>query len=197
MGWPTVLFNYSTDNMNLKLIIAMGAALGLVSTLAHADGGYAGLSVGSAEQKKSVEFSSTNIDRTKDTTTAFKLLVGYQYNPTFGVEAGWVHHGSSDVKLSGLVATLKPESFYAAGTATLPLGNQFALFGKLGLANHRTKFGGSTRTNTGAFAGAGLSYAFTPTVAGVVEYEDFGKVVDEPMITAKSRVVSAGVRVAF
>jgi OOP family OmpA-OmpF porin len=183
--------------MKLKLIIATGTALGLFTTFAHADGGYAGLSVGSAEQKKTVEFSSTNIDRTKDTTTAFKLLVGYQYNPTFGVEAGWVHHGSSDVKLSGLVASLKPESFYAAGTATLPLGDRFALFGKLGLANHRTKFSGSTRTNTEAFAGAGLSYAFTPTVAGVIEYEDFGEVIDGPLVTAKSRIVSAGLRVAF
>jgi OmpA-OmpF porin, OOP family len=182
--------------MKLKLIIATGAALGLFTTLAHADGGYAGLSVGSAEQKKSWEFSSTHIDRSKDTTTAFKLLAGYQFNPTFGVEAGWVHHGSSDVKLSGLVATLKPESFYAAGTATLPLGNQFALFGKLGLANHRTKFSGSTNTNTQAFAGVGLSYAFTQTISGVVEYEDFGEVIDGP-ITAKSRVVSAGLRVAF
>ena len=182
--------------MNLKPIIATGAALSLFTTLAHADGGYAGLSVGSAEQKNSFEFSSTNIDRTKDTTTAFKLLAGYQFNPTFGVEAGWVRHGASDVKLSGMVATVKPESFYAAGTVALPLGNQFALFGKLGLANHRTKFSGSTRTNTRAFAGAGLSYAFTQTVAGVVEYEDFGEVLDGP-VTAKSRIVSVGLRVAF
>jgi OmpA-OmpF porin, OOP family len=185
------------ENMNLKLIIATGATLGLFTTLAHADGGYAGLSVGSAEQKKSVAFSSTNVDRTKDTTTAFKLLAGYQFNPTFGLEAGWVHHGSSDVKLSGSVATLKPETFYAAGTATLPLGSQFSLFGKLGLANNRAKINGSSENNTEVFAGAGLSYAFTPTVAGVVEYEDFGKVVDGPLVSAKSRVVSVGIRVAF
>ena len=192
-----IFFNYSTDNMKLKLIIATGAALGLFTTLAHANGGYAGLSVGSAEQKKGFEFSSTNIDRTKDTTTAFKLLAGYQSNPTFGVEAGWDHHGSSDLALSGSIATLKPESFYAAGTVTLPLGNQFSLFGKLGLSNNRTKVSGSSKTNTQAFAGVGLSYAFTQTVSGVVEYEDFGEVVDEPAITAKSRVVSVGLRVAF
>ena len=36
------MFNYSTDNMKLKLIIATGAALGLFTTFAHADGGYAG-----------------------------------------------------------------------------------------------------------------------------------------------------------
>jgi OOP family OmpA-OmpF porin len=196
MGWPTILFNYSTDIMKLKLIIATGAALGLFTTLAHADGGYAGLSVGSAEQKKNVAFSSTNIDRTKDSTTAFKLLAGYQYNPTFGVEAGWVHHGSSDVALSGRIATLKPESFFAAGTATVPLGNQFSLFGKLGLAHHRTDIDGSHQTNNRGFAGLGLSYAFTQMVSGVVEYEDFGEVLDGP-ISAKSRVVSAGVRVAF
>ena len=191
------MFNYSTDNMKLKLIIATGAALGLFTTLAHADGGYAGLSIGSAEQKKNFEFSSTNISRTKDTTTAFKLLAGYQFNPMFGVEAGWVHHGSSDLPLSGRIASLKPESFYAAGTATVPLGNQFSLFGKLGLANHRTDIDGSSKTNTQAFAGVGLSYAFTQTVSGVVEYEDFGKVADEQPITAKSRVVSVGLRVAF
>lgn len=182
--------------MKLKLIIAMGAALGLFTTLAHAEGGYAGLSVGSAEQKKSVAFSSTNIDRTKSTTTAFKFVAGYQFNPTFGVEAGWVHHGSSDLALSGSIATLKPESFFAAGTATLPLGNQFSLSGKLGLANHRTDINGASKNNTRAFAGLGLSYAFTQTVSGVVDYEDFGEIIDGP-ITAKSRIVSVGLRVAF
>ena len=76
------------------------------------------------------------------------------------------------------------------------MGNQFSLFGKLGLANHRTSINGSSKTNTQAFAGAGLSYAFTQAVSGVVEYEDFGEVIDGP-ITAKPRVVSVGLRVAF
>jgi OOP family OmpA-OmpF porin len=103
----------------------------------------------------------------------------------------------SDLPLSGRIAHLKPESFYAAGTATLPLGTQFALFGKLGAARNHVDDLGPAKDDTRVLLGAGLTYMFTSTLSGVVEYEDFGKLVGGVPFTVKSRVFTLGLRASF
>jgi OOP family OmpA-OmpF porin len=88
--------------------------------------------------------------------------------------------------VSGVPVTLdyRASSVYVAGTGTLPINDQFALFGKLGLSVGRVSgsvsAAGTTFTGSGnkssVMAGIGASYSFTKNLAVVAEYEDFGKV---------------------
>lgn len=126
-----------------------------------------------------------------DTDNGYKLVGGYQLSRHLGVEAGYVVHGELKVPLSGRIATLEPRSLYVAATGTLPLNQQFSLFGKLGVANNRV----AGESKAGALLGAGVSYVFTPAVSAVLEYEHFRKMNDQYAL--KSKLVSAGVRVAF
>jgi OOP family OmpA-OmpF porin len=184
--------------MKNKLIFALMAVAGLAASGAQAQQSYVGVNVGQTEQKVRVG----GVGSVEDEDTAFKIYTGYKYDQTFGLEAGYVHHGEAEIRGGNLRATSKPQSLYLAATATLPLPNQFALFGKLGASYNRTKLGatgaGSDKENrTTPLIGIGASYAFTPTVSGVIEYENFGKLIDEDGVNLKARTVSIGVRTAF
>ena len=183
--------------MNKKLIATMIAAAAFASVHAQAQQTYAGISVGQSTQKAEVSGAGS----LKDDDTAFKLLAGYQFDRNWGIEAGYVHHGETGVGNNPRV-TSKPQSFYVAGTATLPLENNFSLFAKLGASYNRTKFavtgfGSDTENHTSVLAGVGAAYAFTANVSGVVEYEHFGKLVKDDGGSLKAHVWSIGVRTSF
>lgn len=176
----------------LRLIALTSLILGSVP--AHAET-YFGMNIGKSEHK----FSSGSDN---DTDLAWKLYGGYKVNQTFGVEAGYVAHGTVELDWAEGGLGSKAATLYVAGTATVPLSGQFSLIGKLGLADNRHKwsdprYSNPTTTNTTAMAGIGLSYAFSPSMSGVVEYEDFGKVFNEHNFEIKARTLSVGLRKSF
>ena len=165
----------------------------LCSSAACAAQPYVGASLGQADMDARVRLGLApgSDSSASETDTAYKLFGGYQLNRNLGVEAGYVVHGKMKIPLSGRIAALEPKSLYLAATGTLPLNEQFSLFGKLGVANNRL----AGESKAGALIGAGLSYAFTPAVSAVLEYEHFRKMNDQ--YNLKSRLVSVGVRVSF
>lgn len=173
-----------------KLIIALAATAALSPVLAQAQQSYVGVNVGRSELKtEAAPFGN------EETDTGYKVYGGYQFNQTFGVEAGHVWLGEVVTPLSGLINTTRARALYAAGTATFPVAPQFALFGKLGISHNRLK-SGVDRSDNRAFAGIGASYAFTPAIAGVIEYEHFGKLNDDAF-RVKANFLSAGIRATF
>ena len=98
--------------------------------------------------------------------TSWKLYGGYQFNPTWGIEAGYTdlgHYLGSSI-----------DSWSLAGTATFPLSASWSLFGKLGAVENRPRF--ATATNhTDLLAGIGVGYSLTKNVGLRLEYEDYGK----------------------
>lgn len=183
-------YQYSIKNMK-KLIIALAAAAAFSPVLAQAQQSYVGVNVGRAELK--TEFAQFG---NEETDTRYKVYGGYQFNPTFGVEAGHVWLGEVVTPLSGIINTSRARALYAAGTATFPVAPQFAVFGKLGVSHNRLKSGDLERSDNRPFAGIGASYAFTPAIAGVVEYEHFGKLNDDAF-RAKANFLSVGLRATF
>ena len=179
--------------MKTKLIIALIAAS--AASFAQAQS-YIGANVGRTEMKANID----GLGSFKDSDTAFKLYGGYQFNPTFGVEAGYNYLGKGELAVGPSISA-KPESIYLAGTATFPVNQEFAVFGKLGAARTRTKLNvvgdADTEYRNSAVAGIGASYAFTKDISGVVEYEDFGKVVKRDGGSLKANLISVGMRYKF
>jgi OOP family OmpA-OmpF porin len=184
--------------MKNKLICAWMLTAGLAASGAQAQQSYVGASVGETDQKLRV----SGVGSLDDQDTAFKLVTGYRYDQHFGIEAGYVHHGEGEIGAAGLRVTSRPRSLYLAATATLPLPNQFSLFGKLGASYNRTKFNATgspeeKENKTTLLIGIGAAYAFTPAISGVVEYEHFGKLADEDGVDLKARTWTIGVRATF
>jgi OOP family OmpA-OmpF porin len=97
---------------------------------------------------------------------SWKLYLGYQFSPTWGLELGFNDLG----KFRGADV----ESWTLAGTATMPMGERWSLLGKLGAASNRAHFAGAQK-NTELLAGVGVGFGMTKNLGLRLEYENFGK----------------------
>ena len=185
--------------MKKAILATLGAAtLVLASFAAHAEGIYAGFNLGSAEQKVQLD----PLGSFKDHTTGAKIYGGYNFNKNFGAEVGFVEFGNANWTVLGVSISAKPRSFYVAGTGTLPITDTFSVFAKLGISDNRTKgsvsgVAAGAENKTTPLVGIGASYAFTKNISAVVEYEDFGKVLESGSSNLKLNLLSVGVRYAF
>jgi OOP family OmpA-OmpF porin len=186
--------------MKLQFSAALTAAALALPVAAQAQQTYIGASVGSSAQKYSADGSSDTVNE-----TSYKVFGGYNFTKNYGVEAGFVDFGDADASSDGISATLKPTSFYIAATATYPIAPQLFVTGKLGVANNHTKADVSydgvgysdSENKTTAVIGIGMAYQFTKNVSGTVDYEYFGKALDEDGASLKLSTFTVGVRYAF
>lgn len=197
------------------------AALALLSASAFAGDVYILGSVGQASTKinKSgmdnalIDAGVTGLSSsTKETDTAYKLQLGYQFNQYFAVEGGYVNMGEGkySANFNGGVgkATWKVDGWNIDAVGILPVSDKFALFGKLGTFAAHTKVdasatgpggsasGSDSANNWSTHYGIGASYAFTKSVGLRVEYERFDKV-GKDNSTGKSDVDLWSVGVAY
>jgi OOP family OmpA-OmpF porin len=183
--------------MKKHLLVALvGTALTL-PILAQAEGAYIGASVGRAESDLNIEGFSL-----KDSDTGFKFNAGYDFTPNFGVEVGYADLGKPSIAIAGDRATAEPISYYLAATATYPIDQHFSIFAKAGVTKNRTTvsapgFADEKLKHTSAILGVGGAYNFTKNIAVVVEYENFGKTIDEQGANLKTDMVSIGLRYKF
>lgn len=157
---------------------------------------YVGLGVASAKHELP---GATSSDGTK---AAGKIFVGADVNQTFGVEAGHsmskADHTYSLAGVNGTAET-KTRRSYLAAKATMPVNEQFSVYGKLGAAHVKTKaasptVGSGSESDNGVYAGVGAQYAMTENVALSLEYERYGKKKD---FGAKPDAVSVNAKYSF
>ncbi|MDM0006539.1 outer membrane beta-barrel protein [Variovorax sp. J22G73] len=137
--------------------------------------------------------------------TAFKLYGGYRFTPNFGVEAGYARLGRVSQWTSAYgISTLQSgsgQAVYAAATARLPLGDAFAVNGRLGVAYGRISGGDNWATgnqrfsggSTGLMAGFGAEYRVTQNLAITADYDYFGKLSKQ----VKGGMLTVGVKASF
>ena len=107
-----------------------------------------------------------------DSDTGFKIFGGFQFNKNWGGEAGYVDFGKATVSGLGLSGDVGITAFTFAGTGTLPLGQNFSLLGKLGLAMWDTSgSAGSGDSGTDMYYGVGAAYSFNRNLSLVADYE--------------------------
>lgn len=138
--------------------------------------------------------------------TSYRLAGGYNFNKNFGAEISYTDYGNATASATGVSASVDATAFQIVGTGALPLGNQFSLTAKAGLASvdvgaSATVLGLSataSASNTNFVWGIGAQYDVTPSIGIRVNYEDLGTVGDNATIgTAKLSNISAGVVFKF
>lgn len=112
--------------------------------------------------------------------TAYKIFGGYQFNRNFAVEAGYFNLGKFSYRSASGTGTLngtyEVEGLNLDLVGTLPLGERFSAFGRIGAqyANTRDTFSGTgtltpadgspSKRDTNLKVGVGLQYDITPSM---------------------------------
>lgn len=190
--------------MTKTLSFALLASALLLSSSAHAAGAYVGANIGSVEHKLTVDGDSD-----KEHKTGVKLYGGYALTENLGIEAGYAHLGKVNNSNTDGVNTAsldyRARALYIAGTAALPLSQEFSVFAKAGVTSNHGKVtarlnglsDSMSRSNTTGMFGIGAEYSFAKNMSAVAEYENFGKVIDENEGNTKAQMVSVGLRYKF
>jgi len=133
-----------------------------------------------------------------------KLFAGYEFNPTWGVEAGYTDFRKSHATFTQNGVNGNAESdghgYYVAAKYSLPINEQFSAYGKLGAENTKDTLSSATPglnyddSRTGVYGGLGVQYKLNEKVSFVAEYERYG---DKKNFGADPNVVTVGARYSF
>ena len=179
----------------MKLLLACVMCAASISP-ALAAGPYIGLGV-----------NVTNQEGGNNTFASVKLRGGYDFNETWGVEAGILGVPQYDAyDWRSNPGKARGHSMYVAGKATMPISEKFSLVTKLGVAHTRLKFEDSTPIGstafdktytTGVYAAIGLKYALTEKTSISLELERMGRQSSRIRRGAQGDAVSLNVNYSF
>lgn len=123
------------------------------------------------------------------TDSVIGAAMGYTFSPNIGVEVGYNDYGS--VNFGAAAASAK--TGHASLILTAPLGNEFSVYGRAGVASTERKvsgFGGSVSdTKTEGLFGVGVGYNFARNITGTLEYQKL----NDSDVSA----IAAGVKFSF
>ncbi len=142
------------------------------SALPYTQAGYIGISGGRSRYDLATGPAGVGHD---DSDSAWKITTGGYFHQNIGVEVAYLHFGRAH-RLDGRT---KGEGINLSLVGRAPLGERLELFAKAGTTYSRTSttglstYGVRTGKNDGfgLSYGAGASWAFTPNIAAVLEWE--------------------------
>lgn len=152
--------------------LAAATALVIASSAAFAaqpDTFYAGADVG-----------RTKIDGMSGRDTSYGAFVGYNFHQNFAVEAGYRRLADYDFLVAGAGSSLiggkeSVDQAHLSVIGSLPVGEGFSVYSRLGVNNVRTKAEAGSYKYSGsenkALYGVGVSYAFSPAVSARLEVQ--------------------------
>jgi len=191
----------------LLLTAAAGGALALpLFAFAQDASPHAYVDANVGQSQYNLETGGVTLNSQGSDPTAYKVGVGYNFTPNFGVELGYADLGKQTNSYSFnnvmVNADLKTTSTYLAGTATAPIGDKFMVFGKLGASWNRTSGAANaglvqvsdSGNKTGLLANVGAGYKFTDNIAATVQYDTFGHIDDD---SSRASMWSVGARFTF
>lgn len=115
-----------------------------------------------------------------DTDTAFRAFGGYNFNKNFGVELGYADLGKVTVSALGLSGDVKATAFDLMAVGSLPIGDKFGVYGKLGMYRADSKASGAvgsgSDTNTDVTYAIGGQYNFNKNLGLRAEWQQYKKV---------------------
>ncbi|MES2324814.1 MAG: outer membrane beta-barrel protein [Pseudomonadota bacterium] len=187
--------------MNKIILIGLLAAAAFTPAVHAADeaSSYIGVSAGRVDQKLSVPGAGS----AKDNATITKFYGGFPFDNRFALELGYTDMGKVTAGSGTNSLGAQPKALTAAVVITQPLGDKFAVNGKLGLAstNPTLRNHNDVRVAHGSksslLVGVGAVFNITKQFAMVVEYESYGTLVEYQGVTLKATMASAGIRYKF
>ena len=111
----------------------------------------------------------------------FSLSGGYHFSPVLAVEMRYSTFGDSNGTVSnGIPATLSLSSFQVAFVGSLPVGEQFDLLGRIGLASNAEDYsdpfnGYGSYSQTDLTYGLGAQFHISRQISLRAMYNDYGK----------------------
>ena len=187
--------------MQRSVLAALLASLLAVPFVVHAQSASTSsyLKLGAGQARADIDFWG------KDTRTSGLLAYGFQINPNFDMEVGYINFGKarySGVGLAGNNLSAKSESLYLAAVGKIPVYDMFSVYGKFGASYHWNKWNGSE--GGGAFSnddnrlapmvGVGASWQFMPNWAVDLDYAYFHEVGKSGGRSANLDMWTAGVK---
>jgi OOP family OmpA-OmpF porin len=136
----------------------------LVGITAHAEGLYAGGSMGGQSYPNTL-----NGNATSGSALSGKLFGGYQVNPNFAVEAGLTELGA--VNSPG--GQVDSYGSFVDAVGILPLSPQWSVLGRVGVAHMAVNTPTGDDGGNGLKVGLGAEYALSKTVAIRGEWERY------------------------
>ena len=179
--------------------LAILAALAIPTAFADEWGGYVGGNFGRSSAKVNDArisdslffpgFATTSIQN-DDRDNGFKLFGGFRINRYFAIEGGYYNLGqfgfvATTVPAGTLTGTIKVQGLNLDLVGSVPLGDKFSVFGRVGATYGETKdtfvgtgavgvLDGNTRKRGGNYKfGAGLQYDFNHSVGVRAEAERY------------------------
>jgi OOP family OmpA-OmpF porin len=169
--------------LTVSFIGGLGAALG-----AHAEeqsGFYLGGSVGQASNE-SGQFKGSDF--------AFKVSGGYAFNEYFGLELAYVGAGAQKDNIGLVEVENKSNGVLASTLLRLPLGETFAMFGKIGYAFYdsatTSRLGSSSERETDNGKDFAYGIGIDLTISGGLKFRAEFELVD--VSEGDFQIVSAG-----
>jgi OOP family OmpA-OmpF porin len=168
----------------LLALIATSAVAGVAQAQTTTPHAYVGIGAATADNKSSDEYK-----------TNAKIYGGYEFDQNWGVEAGYTNFDKEDIP----GGNVKGSGTYVAGKYSMPLGDRFTGYGKLGVSYNERKYSSSLGTqvnnyDTGLYGGVGVEYKLNEKLALNAEYERYGK---DKQFGAKADVYTVGLKYGF
>jgi OOP family OmpA-OmpF porin len=168
----------------LLALIATSAVAGAAQAQTATPHAYVGIGAATANNKTADEYK-----------TDAKIYGGYEFDQNWGVEAGYTNFDKQDIA----IGNVKGSGTYVAGKYSVPLGERFTGYGKLGVSYNERKLSSSTlgqvnSYDTGLYGGVGVEYKLNQNLALNAEYERYGK---DKAFGAKADVYTVGLKYGF
>ena len=115
-----------------------------------------------------------------DTDTAFRIFGGYNFNKNFGAELGYADLGKVTFSAPGVSGDVKATAWDLMAVGTLPIGDKFGLYGKLGwyFADSKASgsVGGGSESNNDLTYAVGGQYNFNKNLGLRAEWQQYKSV---------------------
>ena len=195
----------------LAKCFATSLVLGTLTSPAIADSFYGALDFGQTTAKDACSIAGlpagTTVTGCKDTATMYRVAGGYQFAPMWGAEVSYGTYGKASLGIVNIPGTgslaagdWQSTGLQVSATGSFPVGDAFALTGKIGIARTDLKISATslTASTTNLGYGIGAQYSVSKSIALRVQYEDLGTVGDASSTgTAKMTLLSGGVILKF
>jgi OOP family OmpA-OmpF porin len=152
---------------------------------------YAGATVGTAGQ---LVHAANGVRVESNRPTPFRLYGGYDLNQNFAIEAGYTYFGGFKFP-NGIASDVG--SLHLAAKGSMALGENFTLYGKVGVSNLAITQKNSATTfkahDLRTLLAVGASYRLTEAVAVTLDVTDYGSL-KKPGVKLTPRTIEVGLR---